>query len=130
MLKGLPASGKSTHAKELIKNNGYKRVNKDELRRMIDDGQYSPDKEFLIKDIQDRIIVDCNNHNFNVVVDNTNLKPEDEVHLRSLASRIGMDFEIVRFITPVDECVHRDSLRGSENVGAQVIYDMYERYMK
>lgn len=36
VLKGLPASGKSTYAKELV-NKGWKRVNKDDLRAMIDD---------------------------------------------------------------------------------------------
>ena len=129
MLKGLPASGKSTHARELVRNNGYKRVNKDELRKMLDDGEYSPDKEHTIKDIQDKIIVTCNNDNFSVVVDNTNLKPEDEIHFRSLADRLGMDFEVIKFITSVDECVRRDSNR-MDSVGVQVIYDMYERYMK
>lgn len=38
MLKGLPASGKSTYAKELVlKSPGkYKRINKDDLRAMVD----------------------------------------------------------------------------------------------
>ena len=44
ILKGLPASGKSTYAKELV-SKGWKRVNKDDLRSMIDGGKWSKKNE-------------------------------------------------------------------------------------
>ena len=38
MLQGLPASGKTKYAREL-QADGWKRVNKDDLRDMIDNGK-------------------------------------------------------------------------------------------
>src|SRR5207245_9019847 len=49
LLKGLPASGKSTYAKELVLK-GWKRVNKDDLRAMIDNGKWSHSNEDIIKE--------------------------------------------------------------------------------
>ena len=46
LLKGLPASGKSTWAREQVrKNPKIKRVCKDDLRAMMDDSIYSKDRE-------------------------------------------------------------------------------------
>ncbi|KKL23847.1 hypothetical protein LCGC14_2421320, partial [marine sediment metagenome] len=47
ILKGLPASGKTTWAiGQIIKNPGKcKRINKDDLREMFDCGQWSRDNE-------------------------------------------------------------------------------------
>ena len=46
MTKGLPASGKSTWAKQYLDDNpGTKRVNKDDLRAMLDNGKWSKRNE-------------------------------------------------------------------------------------
>lgn len=128
MLKGLPASGKSTYAKEMVRVYGYKRVNRDELRDMIDLGKYSPENEQFIKDIQDAIIT-LFSDDFNVVVDNTNLKPEDTFHFKELAYELSMKFEVKEFDTSLEECIRRDSFR-SNPIGEKVIRDMYEKYME
>ena len=58
MTKGLPGAGKSTFAnQEIINNPGkYKRINRDDLRRMIDVGTFSGDAERHIIEIRDYLI--------------------------------------------------------------------------
>ena len=44
ILKGLPASGKTTEAKRLVIEENFKRVSKDDLRAMIDNSKWSKEK--------------------------------------------------------------------------------------
>lgn len=127
MLKGLPSSGKSTYAKELVAQ-GYKRVNKDDLRAMIDDGKWSREREKLIKICEyEQVILHIKN-GYNVVVDDTNFGYED--YWKKLAEEYNVEFEIKFFDTPVMECVARDAKRGEKSVGAKVIFGMYDKYLK
>ena len=58
LTRGLPASGKSTWSKEQVaKSNGkIKRVNKDDLREMVDAGIWSKDNEQNIIDVRDAMV--------------------------------------------------------------------------
>lgn len=127
MLKGLPASGKSTYAFELVKN-GYKRVNKDDLRAMIDGGKWSRDNEQIIKNSERMLVIHYLTKGLNVVVDDTNFSYE--AYWKDIANNTGSEFEIKFFDTPVTECVERDSKRGDKSVGAKVIFGMYDKYLK
>lgn len=131
VLKGLPASGKSTFAKELVSSDPkWKRVNKDDLREMVDGGKWSKANEKHIKDVRDALIIGWLTTDKNVVVDDTNLFPEHEVTFKKMASSFGADLEIKFFDTPVMECIERDSKRGEKSVGAKVIMGMYNQYLK
>lgn len=129
MLKGLPASGKTTYAKELQKKepDQWKRVNKDELRAMLDDSVWSKENENLILEIRDWLTVKGLASGKSVIIDDTNLNPMHEAHLRGLAQ--GYDFQIKSFDTPVEECIERDSQRKNK-VGKDVIRRMYNQYLK
>lgn len=129
MLKGLPASGKSTYAKELVAK-GWKRVNKDELRTMINDGKWSKDNEHNIKVSQNNIVAGFLGvtGKYNVVIDDTNFAYEE--HWRDVAEAFNVDFEVKFFDTPVMECIERDSKRGEKSVGAKVIIGMYDKYLR
>lgn len=127
MLKGLPASGKSTYAKELV-NKGWKRVNKDELRVMIDNGKWSKKNENVIMAIEFAMVASLIRTNHDVVVDSTNFAHEEK--WSTLAALEGADFEIKFFDTPISECVERDSKRGEKSVGAKVIFQMYNQYLR
>lgn len=127
MLKGLPASGKSTYAKELVKQ-GYKRVNKDDLRAMIDNGKWSNKNEEIVKSIQESMVHTFIDRGYNVVVDDTNFAYEDK--WKGIASYLEADFEIKYFDTPVQECIKRDMFRGDKTVGADVIQGMYRKYIE
>lgn len=131
MTKGLPGSGKSTWAKEqLKKNENWKRVNKDELRRMIDDGKWSGKNEQFILGIRDEIIEHALAQDYSIISDDTNLDPKHEARFRQLARQYGASLVIEdSFLqVPLETCIARD-LNRLESVGAKVIRDMHEKYI-
>ena len=131
ILKGLPASGKTSWAKEqiLLTPNKYKRVNKDDLRSMIDADKHSDESEKIILRIQDALILQFLEEGYNVIVDNTNLSPKHETRIKQLVGKkadvlIKDDFTYV----PVEECIKRDSQR-EKPVGGKVILGMYNQFL-
>lgn len=129
LTKGLPASGKSTWARKTVKDhpNTYKRVNKDDLRLMMDD-RFSKDSEKLVLDVRDAIILKALEDDKHVIVDDTNLAPKHEAHIRQLVRGLAEVF-IQEFDVPVEECIERDSKRQNP-VGAKVIRNMYNQFIR
>jgi predicted kinase len=131
MMKGLPACGKSTMAKKMIdENNGhYKRVNRDDLRMMIDNGHWSHANEDFIRQIRDTLICNGLSQGFNVIVDDTNLDPSLEAHFKQLARVYKSEFTIID-LTSIDRdlCIKRDLTRPN-SVGSKVINRMYYKYI-
>lgn len=130
ILSGIPASGKSTYAKNLIdKNPGmYKRVNKDDLRELIDNGKWSKDNEKFILKIRDNIIIEALKSGKHVVVDDTNLSPKHGEHIKELVKGLA-EVETKFFDITVEEAVKRD-LQRSNSVGRDVIENMYNQFLK
>ena len=128
MLKGLPASGKSTHAKELA-SKGWVRTNKDDLRAMLNDSKWSKSNEASVLRIRDFIVIDALQRGKSVVVDDTNFAPIHETALKKLAEEHKAGFEVQFFNTPLDECIKRD-LKRPNSVGERVIRKMYEDFLK
>lgn len=143
MLKGLPGSGKTTWAKEQVKNSGgkIKRVNKDELREMVDAGVYNKSNEKEILNIQWTTVVFWLDSGFDVIVDNTNFHPKHQKKAQDIIDNLNesitvtdnqnkqFDLEIKLFDTPLEECIRRDSLRPNP-VGKNVIMQMYNQYLR
>lgn len=131
MMKGLPGSGKSFAAKKMVNENHglYKRVNRDDIRMMVDNGKWSRSNEKLVKSIRDSIIVQSLSEGFNVIVDDTNLDPSLEIHYKEIAKAKGADFQIIDY-TAVDKdlCIKRD-LERPNSVGSKVINRMYNQYL-
>lgn len=128
MLKGLPGSGKSTWAKELVAGDGnWVRVNKDEIRAMT--GGWSPKKEKFVLLIRDMIIQFALSEKKSIVIDDTNFHPKHEARLRQLADYAGAEFGIFPFLTTLDECIARD-LKRPNSVGEKVIRKMHEEYLR
>lgn len=128
MLKGLPASGKSTYAKKLV-DDGWVRINKDDLREMLNNGKWSSKNEKLILHARNVLITNAFNLGKNVVVDDTNFAPHHEATLKFITERMGAEFSIKFIDTPVEECIKRD-LKRANSVGSEVILDMYNTYLK
>ena len=128
MLRGLPGSGKSAHAKELVAKGGWTRVNNDDLRDSFHNGKWSKNNEQLITKIRHHIIVEALSSGFNVGVDNLNLHPKYELGLKELAKQRSATFESKFFDTPVEECVKRD-LQRERSVGKDVITSWYNDYL-
>lgn len=129
MLKGLPGCGKTTYALKLVAK-GWKRVNKDDLRSMIDGGKWSNVNEDGIVETRDLLIIQYLDEGFNVVVDDTNLAPIHEETLSEIADNCDAEFMVKEFNTPVYECIERDAKRGDKSVGSKVILNMYFKYIE
>lgn len=125
MTKGLPASGKTTWAKQ---QNAF-RINKDDLRSMMNNGIWSKTNEKYVLRVRDSIIEMHLADKNDVIVDDTNLAPKHETRLRELAVKYGADFEIKDFTdVSLEECIKRDQKRVNY-VGEKVIKDMYKKFV-
>lgn len=130
LLRGLPASGKSTYAKELVsKDHNWVRVNKDDLRAMMNNGEFSGKLEKQVIRTEREIAENALKLGKNVVVDDTNFNPIHEEYFRQLAKTYKAEFEIKFFDTPLEICMVRDNKRLN-GAGEAVIRKMYNQYLK
>lgn len=136
ILKGLPASGKSTYAKELVNGEGRKwlRVEKDLLRSMFHDSHYTRANEKFVLEARDNLIIQGLRAGKNIVVSDTNLAVKHEKRIRKIVKKNFGSNVLVRvderFLkVPVEECVKRD-LRRFDSVGKDVILSMYNKFLK
>lgn len=131
LLKGLPACGKSTWAKEQIQANPgrYKRISKDDLRAMLDNNVWSKHNEQFILKVRDALILAALQEGFHVLVDDTNLHPKHLTTIRELvkgqATVEVQDFTHV----PLEVCLERDRHRQNY-VGEQAIRAMYRDFLQ
>ncbi|MEO6131892.1 MAG: AAA family ATPase [Saprospiraceae bacterium] len=129
MLQGIPGSGKSSWAKDFIsKNPGWKIVNKDSLRAMLDNGKWSGRNEKFICQAESALIGVALVHGYNVIIDSTNFNPRHEDRFRLIASSHEAEFEIKFFEIDVEEAIKRD-LKRPNPVGEAVIRKMYRQYV-
>lgn len=127
ILKGLPASGKTTYAKALVAE-GWKRVNKDDLRDMLDGGKYTKGNENFVLNLRDQIILDAIEKGRNVVIDDTNFHSKHEKRIKEIVgNRAKVEVKLIE--CDVNECIERDRKRV-KSVGKNVIIEMWERYLK
>ena len=125
-LKGLPASDKSTYAKEL-ESKGWARVNKDDIRKeFFPDCTFKAEREVVY--MQDAEIIAELREGNNVVVDDTNFAPKHQQRLEKIAKEEDADFEVLLIDTPLEECIKRNRKRAS-NVPMEAILNMYRKYI-
>lgn len=131
IFKGLPASGKTTMAKEAVASSEgrWKRVNKDELRAMVDADKWSKEREKFIIELRNSFILSALRGGHSVIVDDTNLHPKHELHIRELIANnflngsVDIHINDVFCQVPLRECIRRDALRANP-VGREVIRRM------
>lgn len=129
MTLGLPGSGKSTWAKKLVDESAatVKRVNKDDLRAMIDNSYWTKSNEKFVVDVRNHIVRKAVEAGLNVVIDDTNFGP----HVEDIKALVGdlAEVEVVDFThVPLETCIERD-LKRMNSVGKDVIMRMYNRYL-
>jgi len=132
MTRGLPASGKSTWAKEQVLAGGgfVKRVNKDELRAMVDASKHSNEREDEICGIRDMLVTRWVQQGKKVIVDDTNLHPSHEARLREIAKELNVEFRIQDFtMVPFGTCLERNRNRERQ-VPELWMFREWEKYLK
>lgn len=132
LTKGLPGSGKSTWAKELLKSNpnAYKRINNDDLRKMFDNMQYSQDMEKFIKKAVDVLVLLALEEGKHVILDNTHLSENSINRIKELVKGKAEVIIEDKFLdVPLEICIKND-LKRLESVGKDVIVKMYEQHIK
>jgi predicted kinase len=149
LTRGLPASGKTSWSREFVKNsNGKaKRVNKDDLREMVDVGVYSKPNEQMILEARDALVnVFLRGEVETIIIDDTNFEQKHFDKMQDIAqaymnrnAQVYMNkpaefytnttVEYKDFLdVSLDVCLERDSLRVKP-VGEKVIKDMHQRYI-
>lgn len=135
-MRGLPASGKSTIAEELIAKHGYAttvRINKDLIRTMLHYDRFSGKAESATAKASLTLVEMFLKEGLNVIVDDTNLNPKVIKMYQDVAARLpGVKFEIHDVDTPLGECLFRDRSR-EKSVGKDVIIKMalqYQEFLK
>jgi predicted kinase len=129
VLRGLPASGKSTWAKDFVdRSPGWLRINKDDLRLMMHNSKWSKDNEKQVLMMRDTMIIEALTQNYSVVVDDTNFASQHITNIQRIAEGFNADFEVKDFDTSLSECLLRNRHRTNQ-VPDKVIIDMYNKYV-
>jgi len=131
ILKGLPGSGKTVYAKEVMnREKDWIRISRDNLRDMLYFGDFSREKEDRLVYYMKMILVDLLREGHDVIVDNCHLDPNHIalIHESILFSGIACDVDIKEMDTSLEECIARDSLRP-DSVGEKVIRKMHDRFL-
>jgi predicted kinase len=129
--RGLPASGKTTFARELQPS--VVRVNRDDLRRMLHGRRlFTQWAEGQVAVVQRAMVETLLRARADVIVDDTNLRSRTVRDWAELAARFSAGFEVHDFTdVPLEECVRRDAGRAvEERVGEPAIRRMFDRFLK
>lgn len=132
---GIPASGKSTFAKEHCRKTGALNINRDDIRFTLfgytDWSNYRCNKinERTVTDIQQSMARTAVLLGKDIVISDTNLSKKTRTFWENFFKQYGYTVEYKVFDVPLLEAYKRDSLRQN-GVGQQVIYTMYQKYLE
>lgn len=130
LCKGLPASGKSTYAKQLCKDDpNFIRINKDDIRELLGSPIFSNTFENQVLDIERKMGLAILETGKSLIIDDTNFAKKHQIYWSQIASARGIIIDVINFDVPVEECIERD-LKREKPVGKAVIMDMYKKYIE
>lgn len=127
VLQGVPASGKSTFAKQLAhKDKSYVIVNRDSIRNMSGD-YWIPEREEYITSVEYFCVTSALARGYNVIVDATNLNQITIDKWKEVANKYKAKIIYKRFDISFEEAVARDKVRPKP-VGEKVIKTFFMKY--
>lgn len=131
LTRGLPASGKSTFAKEWVAEAPSQRirVNRDGIRWTQGAFPFgTPEQEQMVTIIEEGIVLAAIKAGKDVIIDATNLNPQYTRKWFKLARLNGVrEVEIIDFEVPIAELIERDASR-EKSVGQGVIAKLAKRW--
>lgn len=129
LMRGLPASGKSTEAKKLVERGNTVRVNKDLIRTMLHFDKFTGKNEDATVEAEFAVAEQMIKCGYNVVVDDTNLNPRNISAWKYWAEDENHECtpEVIDINTDIGTCLVRDMNR-EKSVGRDVIIKMALQY--
>lgn len=128
VLQGIPASGKSTWAREFVKGKkDWVIVSRDDLRNMRGD-YWIVQQEDYISSIEAFAVETAIINNLNVIIDATNLNTKTIEKWKNIADSLVCDLEFRFFYVSLYDAIKRDKERENP-VGEQVIKTFYYKYI-
>lgn len=142
VLRGLPASGKSTYAIKWVNEDPEHRlrISQDSIRMMfgkywLEDKVQLKKRESITNNINMELLKQCMFNQFDIVLDNMNLNTRTLSSIEDYVSYFNMKFvdlkaykiEYKFFKEPLNVLINRDSKRD-KSVGADVITNLYNKY--
>lgn len=131
ILSGIPGCGKSTWSYNYIKNNpNTKRINRDDLRKMLDDNKSTEGNENFIKLVKLELIRMSLEHDRHIILDDTHCYNEYLVSLikniRIIAKDLSKNIEIdlVDFDVSIKTAIKRNKKR-KEKLDNKIIGYMF-----
>jgi predicted kinase len=124
IMSGLPASGKSTKAKEIMDASGNTvRINKDLLRTMLHFDKFDYNNEEATRLAAQTLARLFLSKGKTVIIDDTNLNEKTMQSWKSLAKDAGSRIQYEDMDTSLNECLLRD-MKREKPVGDTVIVGM------
>jgi predicted kinase len=125
---GLIASGKSTWAKQFVKDNpDYVRLSRDDFRFMIDNYAYTEATEKLVTTFMDNCISELVKQKKNIIIDEQHLNEKRRNERINYFKSKGYEVEIREFPITLSEAIKRDKERPF-SIGESVIKKTWRSY--
>lgn len=131
VLQGCPCSGKTTWAKEYLKDHEAVYVNRDSIRCELNDGKYTLKKEDEVTAMESYRVIEGLDKGSDVIVDATNLNPKTIKKWQRLADLKGAEIDFKEFYVPIEEAIKRSKARKAEGglyISKAVMTSFYKKY--
>lgn len=136
MCVGMQASGKSTWAKDFVKEHqDFKRVSRDDIRHMTNGYVFNKQNENLVTVIERGMMHEVLASGFNLVIDKMNLNEKDLEEDKAFLMRCGalnninIEFTMKEFPVTLDEALKRDKNREFP-IGPKVLQATWSKYQE
>lgn len=133
ILRGLPASGKSTYAKKWVAENPdwRLRVNRDDIRKSAYDMYWglSHHMEGTVSLAETAQVDAALNAGISVIIDATNLRARTVKDWYAVAAKHNVPVRVVDVDTPLEECIVND-MKRDKKVGEDVIRSFNDRFFQ
>jgi len=131
MLVGIPGSGKSTYAKQVVAKDpsNWARINNDDLRAMLNGSVWTSEYEKMITDARNYLIRDALKRGKNVIIDNLNINRRHFDDVCKIAKSVNADIQVYEkaFYIELEDAMERNSKREG---AARVPDDVVKKWWK